>query len=216
MAGVVGIAACLFSGCASSQTLRTRLSPSYQAENVFAWSSVLPGNVKRVAVLPLGCDPKDADLVEGREALEPVLRAELSKTRKFEVLNAEPELLRAATGRNDWTGEEALPGDFLRAVSGAYGCDAVLFCRLTVFRAYAPMAIGWRLRLVDTRTKNTIWAADEVFDAGKPGVISGARGFRLSDVLNPYGEKDNWAILHSPRQFGQYAAAKMLASLPKR
>lgn len=206
----------LLAGCAGISPQGTVLTPPYRPENVFVWSPTLPSEVKRVAVLPLACDRRNADLVEGREALEPVVQAELIKTRRFEVLSAQPETLRIATGRADWTEEEVLPVDFLRSLSSVYGCDAVLFCQLTVFRAYAPVAVGWRMRLVDTRTHNTLWAADEIFDAGKPGVVSGAHAFRVAEVFDPAKATDDWALLHSPRKFGQYAAARLLATLPPR
>jgi hypothetical protein len=215
--GVLGGLLCiLLSGCAGVLPQPAALVPEYRPDNAFAWSPALPATIKRVLILPLACNTSDADLLAGREALEPILRSELGKTKRFELLMADPALLRVRTGRSDCTAEESLPPDFLASLASLYGCDAVLFCRLTAFRAYPPLAIGWRMRLVDARSCNTLWATDEIFDAGQPGVVSGARHYQRAEHLDLPGMPGEWAILNSPRQFGQYAAASLLATLPQR
>jgi hypothetical protein len=70
------------------------------------------------------------------------------------------------------------------------------------------------MRLVDARTQKTLWAGDEVFDAGQPAVQAGARSFQLAERQNGVTSPDFWAMQTSPRQFGQYAAAQLLATLP--
>jgi len=107
-----------------------------------------------------------------------------------------------------------LPGEFFESLQRTYGCDAVLFCQLTVFQAYAPLAVGWRFKMVDVRTRQILWVADEVFDAGQRSVLNGARRYDLSNFKSR--ESDGWGIRNSPRQFGQYAAARLLATLPDR
>ncbi|MFO1475818.1 MAG: hypothetical protein U1F98_04100 [Verrucomicrobiota bacterium] len=135
----------------------------------------MPGlapDVKRVAMLPLACEDKRIDLVDGCESLSTVLQSELIKTKKFEIVTVSRDLLRDRTGRPTWTGAEMLPPELFESLRQLYGCDAILFCQLTTFRPYAPLAVGWRLRLVDARTRQTLWATDEVFDAGARSVIS--------------------------------------------
>jgi hypothetical protein len=132
-------------------------------------------------VLPLARDESHVDLSSGCETLDPILQSELVKTKKFEVVAASPEMLRTLTGRLAWTGAEILPSDFFGSLQRAYGCDAVLFCQLTTFRAYAPLAVGWRMKLVDARTQKIIWAADEIFDAGEPAVAKDAEQFQKQE-----------------------------------
>jgi len=206
-----------------------------KSQNIFAAAPVLPKDLKRVVVLPLACEESRADLSGGCETLDPILQAELVKTKKFEVVPAGSERLNNLTGRSGWTGAEVLPGSFFDSLQRAYGCDAVLFCQLTTFRAYAPLAVGWRMKLVDAHTQKIIWAADEVFDAGEPAVAKDAEQFQKQQQ-NVHGETrsllkslfkfadrepqsaldDQWAILNSPRYFGQYSAAKLLQTLPER
>src|ERR1700685_3670440 len=143
-------------------------------ENVFSSSSILPADVKRVIELPLACEESRGDLSDGRESLDSILQTELIKTKKFELVSLNARLLKSFTGRSSWTGAEVLPDDFFDSLQRVYGCDAVLFCQLTVFRAYAPLAVGWRMKLVDVHTQKIIWAVDEVFDAGDPAIARSA------------------------------------------
>jgi len=160
------------------------------------------------------CDQNMAEMVDARDALEPVMQVELAKLRRFELVSVSTEKLQARTGHPVWSCEDSLPQDLLSWLSQSCGCDAVLFCRLTVFRGYAPLAVGWRMRLVDTRTHSTLWAGDEVFDAGQAAVQAGARRYQLAARRAGCAHPDEWVVENSPRQFGQYAAAQLVATLP--
>jgi hypothetical protein len=187
-----------------------------QPENVFAWPPVLPPELQRVAVLPLAAEGPDANLSDGCEALQPALFDELVRTEKFETVAVRPENLRASSGRATWTGAEKLPKGFFESLRREYGCDAVLFCELTVYHAYAPLAVGWRLKLADARTHKIIWAADEVFDAGQPAVSRKAWQFWLNRDKSAAKDEIRWRLANSPRQFGSYTAAELLNRLPVR
>lgn len=203
--------------------------------NVFVSSPELPASLKRVVVLPLACEEPTANLTGGCQMLDPVLRAALIRTGDFEVVTVTPEALRGCTGRLSWTGAETLPADFFDSLKHEYGCDAVLFCQLTVFRPTPPLAVGWRLKLVDAGTGKIIWAADEIFDAGNLSVARDAQRFQRSEqphhnifydaysflawcVNTPTRSAldDQWNILHSPEYFGKYSAEKLLGTLPLR
>jgi hypothetical protein len=225
----------ILTGCAALIPDAVVFAQDSKTQNAFVSSPVLPKDLKRVVVLPLVGGESRVDLSSGCEMLDCVLQAELVKTKKFEVVPASSEMLRSLTGRSGWTGAEVLPADFFDSLQRAYGGDAVLFCQLTEFRAYAPLATGWRLKLVDLHTKKIIWAADEVFDAGVPAVAKGAEQFQarqqevhgktrsLLKALLKYADRqppsaldDQWGILNSPRYFGQFTAEKLLLTLPER
>ena len=203
--------------------------------NVFISSTVLPAGLKRVLVLPLAPGRQDADLSDGCEALDAVVQAELIKAGRFEVVAAAPETVSGCTGSPTWTGEEVLPANFFEGLKNIYGCDGVLFCELTECRSVAPLAIGWRFKLVDANTGKILWAADEVFDAGNLSVAKDAERFQKSrqprqgiffsvytflawciHVPTRSALDDQWNILHSTRVFGEYSADKLLETLPKR
>jgi hypothetical protein len=188
----------------------------FRPDNVFVYPAKLSLDLRRVAVLPLAAGPGEADLADGCVALTPVLLEQMIKTRKFEVVSIDPSDLVRATGRRAWTGTETLPTDFLDFLRHEYGCDGVLFAELTLYHAYAPLAIGWRLKLVDTRSGQILWAVDELFDAAEPAVRRSAQHFEGKGFGWPFSHDDNWLALNSPRQFGRYSAACLLTTLPDR
>ena len=188
----------------------------YQPQNIYSESAALPKNIRRVVVLPLVCDENDAVADDGRVTLEPVLVGELIKTKKFEVVESDGAFLKNRAGRADWSSEETLPPGFFALLRENSACDAVLFARLTVYRAYPPLEIGWRLRLVNAENGQTIWAADEVFNGGEPSVKDGARRHQLIAERDLSGAPDEWFVQNSPAKFGQYTAASLFATLPAR
>jgi hypothetical protein len=204
----------LATGCAMPHSHGT--TPVYKPDNIFAAGSTLPSQTKRVVLLPMTCDQETTDMVEGRDTLEPVLQVELAKLKRFEIIALNPEMLKFRTGQSAWRCEDALPRDLFSWLQESQGCDAVLFCRLTVFRGYAPLAVGWRMRLVDINTHSTLWACDEVFDASEPGVQAGAEQYHAPGGISSWFKPPDWVIKNSPCQFGQYAAAQILATIPSR
>lgn len=185
-------------------------------DNVFVSAPFLPADLHRVVVLPLAADGPDADLSAGCEALQPVIFDELIRTKRFEVVSVRPENLRMGSGRAAWTGTEPLPAAFFDSLQREYGCDAVLFCELTVYHAYAPLAIGWRLKLADARTHQIIWSADEVFDSHRPAFsLDITEFFEARDSLATKTES-RWRLLNSPLQFGRFTVAEILNTLPIR
>ncbi len=204
------------SGCCTPPFRVNALTPAYQPDNVFRLARCLPADIKRVAVLPLACDMQNPDLADGQAALAPVLTSELAKTKRFEVVCVSSDTLTTRVGVSALGGEEVLPKDFLSWLRANTGCEAVLFCRLTTYRSYPPLAIGYRMRLVDTRTGTIYWSADDVFDAGNPAVQSGACRYHCAEIQSISGPPEEWTVFNSPRQFGQYAAATLLATLPTR
>jgi len=213
---IFAAATTFLTGCETASFTAVTLGQPYKPENVFLAAAQLPADLKRVAVLPLACDGRRTDLAAGRDSLGPVLTAELVKAKKFEVVEVSSDELSRLTGRADWTGEEILPAGFLDSLKKEYGCDAVLFCQLTEFHAYPPLAVGWRLRLVAVRGQKTLWAGDEQFDAGEPAVMAGALLYQRQEQRQLDDDTAEWLALNSPQRFGQYSIARLLDTLPAR
>jgi hypothetical protein len=209
------MAGMLSAGCATTEHQTPPMSSTARPENIFTYPSVLPPNLRRVALLPIACDEPGSMLVDSCETLRPGLLEELIRTQKFEVVSVSPEILRRHAGRSDWTGAEILPTDFLGMLHREYGCDAVFFCQLTTFRAYSPLTIGWRMKMVDVHTRQIIWAADEVFDAKAAAGVGSWLIQQGRQLITPEFS-DEWAVLNSPSRFGRYSAARLLATLPER
>jgi hypothetical protein len=202
----------LLSGCASTNYSLADLHRSYRPENIHCPAELLPATIRRIAVLPLA-GAAEAATIRGCATLTPVVYEELCKSKRFEASQISPATLLRLSGRPSWGGGEPLPAEFFDTLREVAGCDAVLFQELTVFRPFTPVAVGWRFKLVDARTREILWATDEVFDAAQPRVAAGARRFELAF---PWLEQDNWSDTHSPSRMGRYSAATLLATLPGR
>jgi hypothetical protein len=184
--------------------------------NAFRAASQMPSEVRRVAVLPIAVEHPDQIMDFAQETLQPVLVAELNKRGLFELVVVTPEQLTQWTGKAHWSAAEKLPASLLEHLRDDLGCDAALFARLSQYKPYPPLAMGWNLQLVLTDHPRICWAMDEVFDMSERDVAAsaqqyGRRQFEGQDLhLNPS------SISLSPRQFGQYSLAESLATLPAR
>ncbi|HZM03812.1 MAG TPA: hypothetical protein VFC44_12440 [Candidatus Saccharimonadales bacterium] len=202
------------------------MGPRYRPTNIYRQSPLLPPQLRRVALLPLTTTESTAFLQAGVETLTPVVYAELEKCKRFEIIAVSPDQLRQLTGKPGWRTDEPLPPDFFSRLSDATGCDAVLFCQLTRYQPYQPLAMGWKFALVANpppgpapagNLKDTIlWSADEVVDAGEPGVANAARDYYAQHLHNETPSADVSTILSSPVRFGQYTLAALLETLPYR
>jgi hypothetical protein len=229
------VAGLIFAGGLKLANAADLFGSDLKPDNIFRASAVLPPDLKRVVVLPLAHDESRAELAPGCEMLDPVLQAELIKTKKFEVVPVGAEALESLTELPSWTGSEILPAKFFDSLKRVYGCDAVLFCQLTTYQPYAPLAVGWRMKLVDVSTQKIIWAGDMIYDADNAVVAKDAREFQKQQQGSPPAAKkifnfvsnwiyhgttpateDQWIILTSPRLFGEYSAVKLLQTLPER
>lgn len=203
-------------GCKTMSLSDPVTGPGYEPQNVYrAWSQ-FPVGIRRVAVLPATCDAAQSDLQSGRETLEKVIVEELGKTKKLEVVTVSPEQLRVWTGRSFWRAEEKLPPSLLKHLKQDLDCDAVLFSRLTQYRAYPPLAVGFSFKLATIENPEFLWAVDEIFDASEPSVVNSARRYQLTREQLPSSLADSRSILNSPSGFGRYAANSVFQTLPQR
>lgn len=190
--------------------------PSYRPTNVHVHPSDRLAQVRRVVLLPMTLSDLASTSAAGRDTLQPLLLSELGQTKHFEVIQLTSAQLKQWTGRAEWTAEDPIPPDALGRMREETAADAVLFARLTQFRAYQPLAVGWSLKLVSLTDARILWAVDEVFDAGEPTVVNAARRYYLEHQRDNTALGDSRAILNSPRRFGRYAAHATFASLPPR
>lgn len=202
------------SGC--SLEARRALAMPYQPKNVHSIAPQLPASLRRVAVLPLTTDATGSADEAGVKILESVLLEELNKRKAFEVIPVSREQLRSWTGEPAWKAHDKLPAGLFAKLRESTGCDAVFLSHLTLYRAYPPLAVGWRLALIDVEPPKERWAVDEVFDAGSPEVIKAAEMYFDREANEPSPQMDQSAVLNSPKRFGHYSAHAVLALLPGR
>jgi hypothetical protein len=218
-AGLLALA--LAAGCDSYNTPNLEPPAYYHPANVYRESLSLPASVKRVALLPLTSVGTDAALEAGVGAMAPVVDAELKKTERFEVITIPATQLRQLTGKSAWRADELLPMDFIRHLQRDTGCDAVMFCEVTRYQPYQPMAIGWKLCLVaqgvgEKAEARKLWSVDEVVDGGDTKVAKAARTYYSQHIHNEQPQSDTATILRSPALFGQFSLSALFATMPDR
>jgi hypothetical protein len=187
------------------------VGPFHKIGNFFV--QPLPERIRRVAMLPLTSSLQSTAHETGRDLLQPALFGELSKSRLFEVVAVPTHKVEEWTGKRAWTPEEKLPASFLGRIKEETACDAVLFTQLTSFRAYPPLALGWRLLMVDATNAQVLWAVDEVFDAGDPAVINSARRYAQDHSRTTPGLAREHYLLNSPREFAQFTANEVVRTI---
>lgn len=217
------IASGWLAGCGTVElTMSERVwGPDYQPGNIHRLPTGVPEQVRRVAVLPLVADSRSAQAEAGAEAMQSVLVSELTRSGAFEIVTVSADELTHATGRGQWTAEGKLPPAFLQHLRERHACEAVLFSRLTQYRAYPPLAVGWSFKLVEcpakaSETPRILWAADEVFDAGNPAVVNSARRHYLAQLKSPGPLADSQTAVTSPRRFAQYTLHALALTIPPR
>ena len=205
-----------FIGCARPPFLAQAMTPSYRPSNVFQKEPFLPANIRRIAVLPMSSLTEDADTAFGRDALSPILMSELGRVRQFELVAVSTDDLRLLSGRSVWNPEDKLPLEFFERLKSKYGVDAVLFSRLTLYRAYEPLAIGWRLKLIDADEPHIIWAVDEMFESRVPSVAAAAVRYAQDNPDTGSSLIDSRSVMMSARRFGEYTVNAVVQTIPGR
>lgn len=209
-------AALVFLAGCQSPPIHVLPQPRYKPTNVYRKGPVLDSEVRRVALLPMSGLLPTETFQAGVDSLQPILRSELEKTRRFEVIVITPEQLQRWTGQGVWRADEQLPPDFFDRLHDETGCTAVFFDQLSRYEPYQPVAIGWKLCLVYNKEHQIFWSTDEVFDAGDSAVANSARDYEADHISTTSPIPDPNAILSSPSRFGQYTLHALLTTLPER
>lgn len=201
--------ALLATGCSTPHTSSV---PARQPSN-FRGPETWPTSVRRVAVLPAhdatGSLPADY-LATHDEAWN---RALAGSQRAEFVFVSRPTLQKLA-GRPTLASADALPARFLEKVAGQTGADAVLFLDLVHAKAYPPLVLSVRSRLIEPGTGDTWWMIDELFDAADPGTTQALREEARARSQGP-GDPII-SSLQSPARFADHAFRAIAGVLPPR
>ena len=173
----------------------------------------LPANFSRVAVLPCYFADADSPLLD---YVDEVFHQELSKQRLFETVRISPEQMKSLFGKSRISSSDELPESFLADIETATGANGILLVDLASFRAYKPLALGVRAKLVDAKRADFLWAIDETFDAGQPDVILAANQFQRGGQVHNISARTTGSVTASPRVFTKYVANSIFSTLPIR
>ncbi len=202
----------LLAGCSSVPRNLEDVGPVYTPANVRG-PAVWPAELARVAVLPAH-DVAGRLPSESLAAYDPLWQRGLGATQRAELVPVGRPELSVWTGRESFSSAGLLPAGLLERVARETGAQAALFLDLTTVKSYPPLALGFRARLVALPGGETIWIADELFDAADAATARGARRFARANASAP-GDAAH-GVLQSPSRFGDYAFHAVAALLPPR
>ena len=187
----------------------TTLGKKRKTTNVYQ-DGVLPGQLTRVALLPMykgEYDHIDLSLIEEN------IRLELSKLGLFEVVSVGPETMRELFSQERFSSIEALPTQLIEKLHARFAVDGLLLVDLSYFKAYQPVGMGMRAKLLDTNSGKLVWAVDEVFDSSNPDVSNAARKFYKTESIIAYPIRNTQSALHSPNRFSKYVAHSLFGAI---
>ena len=173
----------------------------------------LPISFTRVAVLPCYFADEDSPLLDYADE---VFLQELTKQRLFETVRVSTEQMKVLFGVRRLSSSGELPETFLSDIENATGANGVLLMDLDSYRAYKPLALSIRSKLVDIKSSDFLWAIDETFDAGQPNVIVAASQFQRVAQVNNISARTTGSATASPRTFAKYVANSTFSTLPIR
>lgn len=187
----------------------TTLGKKRQVQNVHQ-EQTMPSHLGRVAVLPLFQGRYEhIDMEELRENF----LQEIIKRNVFEVVAVSPEAMQEMFGQRSYSSVEYLPTRLLAKLHHAYAIDGVMLIDVSFFRAYQPVGLGVRAKLLDGHTGEIVWAVDEMFDAANPAVSNAARKYFQTESVNPYPLQQTQTVLHSPARFSKYVADAVFGTI---
>lgn len=207
-AGLVLLAA----GCSTLDPRSEDFGPAYKPANVRG-PAQWPAGIRRVAVLTAH-DTSGLLQSEFVSSYDVSWRRALDRTQRAEFIGVSPVSMTTWTSHASLPSAGLLPPGFLERVARETGAQAVLFLDLNHIKPYPPLALGFRSRLVDPATGETIWMADELFDAGDATVARAARRY-AREQASGVGDSAH-GILQSPARFSEYAFQAVASLLPPR
>jgi hypothetical protein len=190
--------------------------PFHTVANVYISPEGLPANLQRIAVMPLMPGRGNRSAQRGVPLIQQAFTEELSRARVFDVVTLTPNRLDTLVGVQALYADSRLPIEFISKIKEETGCQAVLFAELTTFRAYPPVAVGWKLHLFDLETEELVWAADEVFDAGRAAVANALRR-HIREKLSPNSAAaTQLLVLDSPREMTRFSLGELIGTFTQK
>lgn len=173
----------------------------------------LPTYFNRVALMPCFYPDSASSILD---FADDAFYRELSQARLFEVVQITPEVCKELFGQPRFSSSHPLPSDFMEVLVAHTQANGVAFIDLHSYKAYKPLSLGVRCKLIDLKSGDFMWAIDETIDAGDASVIVAANHFQRGKHVNALSAKTASSVLQSPRLFTKFAAQTMFSTLPSR
>jgi hypothetical protein len=204
----------LGTGCANLPKLSidsTKSAPAFVPTN-HGGDARLPATIHRVILMPLAGGTVASP--ESVAALDPVLIGALQLQNRFEVVPLTREECRRYFQVDEISSVSAIPANLMSVLVREYSADAVLFVDLTIYRAYHPLALGFRAKLATLTDAHLVWTFDNVYSADDPSVAGSATKYLKGRDQGGLPADLGTIDLDSPLRFGSYVSSSMFATLP--
>ncbi len=202
--GLIALLLICHSGCRTTSPPHSEASP----QNIWKTEN-LPAAFRSVAVAPVKVLLPQESRCESdywQRKTETLLLSELARTEKFAVfLVSPPPPLNLGLGIS-----APLPTEWFEWLRQSVRADGLLLTELSVQRHQPPFQTYWKLRLLDLRSGEFIWAADHL--AENLPIPDGRPLANLSFTRPPTVPMT--AAQLSPDSFLQYHLARLLHTLP--
>lgn len=209
LAPALALACLALAGCAGPSRGPAVARPVPNVRGPEVWSE----EWARVAVLPAhdATGRLTPDFVSSLG--ESWLRA-LITSRRAEFVRVDEAALVRRHGPGAGGSASPLPHGLLAGAAADTGADALMLLELTQVSPYPPLSLGFRARLVRPSDGETLWMADEIFDARDPAVVAYARAEAKRRAEGP-GDAQA-AVTLSPTRFADHAFRTVAETLPPR
>ena len=196
----------------------TMTAPPRPISNGVVW----PAGMRRLAVLPIFSYLPIDDM---QRDMDGIFRAHLSKVVKYEIVQLPRSEMIQLTSREAVSSSSIISPEVIKSLRQKYAADAVMFIDFSLFRAYRPIAIGVRAKIVDLSNMEVIWVADGILDTAEPDVATLATQFAGMGLKIPYisptipqgkareAASGNQIILQSPRLFAGFVAHEAFSTM---
>ena len=112
-------------------------------------------------------------------------------------------------------GERTYTSAQLSSIREALKTDAILTGSITQYQPYPHMNVGIRLRLLDLRSGQLLWALQQVWDGSDKLVAARMKGYFKTQMRKGY-EPLKWELaVVSPRHFRKFVVYEIVQTLPK-
>jgi hypothetical protein len=103
--------------------------------------------------------------------------------------------------------------DQLVATHKALKCDAILIGTITQFRPYPHMAIGLRLKLVDLRDGQLLWAFEQIWDTADKTTEDRIKSYFQYQIRSGFEPLREQLVAVSPLEFIKFVTYEVAATL---
>lgn len=197
-----------FGGCQSFYAERTKtlLSPKYKTSNYFIYPDFELLDINHVAVVDFTNTSQEPGV---EKQVQDMFLRELNKVNKFEISPC-PYIEQS---KNLFTINGRYTKEDLLEIATKYHIDAILMVEITDYKAYQPLVLGIKIKMVQTITGDDIWIVDELYDSTAAKVSTAAKEYYFSYIDNDHTFYKWKIMLKSMRHFTQFVCYDIFKTL---